>query len=133
MYLATDCLPLPGFYEFLDLTLHQVALQSADVADVELSVEVISFVKKGAGKKLLAGFFKPFAVDVLRTNRYFLTARHLFAKLWNREATFTSSLTALDMLDLAKFLMMERSTAPHRFRGGIRGQARLASSSAHRA
>jgi hypothetical protein len=100
VYLAADCLPLPGFYEFLDLTLHQVALQSADVADVELSVEVIGFVKEGAGEKLLTGFFIPFAVDVLRTNRHILAAGHLFAKLWDGETTFTSSLTTLDMNDL---------------------------------
>jgi len=37
-------LPLPGLHHFVDFALHQIALERADVADVELAIQVIGFV-----------------------------------------------------------------------------------------
>src|SRR5690242_2219674 len=36
-----SCLPLSGLYQLLDLTLDEVALQCADVADIELPIQMV--------------------------------------------------------------------------------------------
>src|ERR1019366_10417921 len=55
----TAALPFTQFNELADLALHQVAFERADVADVKLSVEVVSLVQQGARQQLLAGDLKP--------------------------------------------------------------------------
>jgi hypothetical protein len=42
-------LPISGFLEFADFAFYEVALQGANVTDVELAVQVIGFVEEGAG------------------------------------------------------------------------------------
>src|SRR5450755_5192599 len=49
----TAALPFAQFNELADLALHQVALERADVADVELPVEVIGLVQQRARQQLL--------------------------------------------------------------------------------
>ena len=68
-------LPFSGFHHLADFALHQVALQGADVADVELAVQVIGLVQEGAGQQLFAGFFVDLAVDVLGADGDFVGTR----------------------------------------------------------
>ena len=43
-------LPLSRLHQLADLALDQVALQRADVADVELAMQMLGFMKEGSGK-----------------------------------------------------------------------------------
>jgi hypothetical protein len=88
-------LPLSGLDELADFALHQVALEGADVADVELAVEVVGFVEEGAGEQVFSGFFVPFAVDVLSADGDFLGAGDGLAEVGNAEAAFGLGLLAL--------------------------------------
>ena len=67
-YTITQSLPFSGFDQLADLALHQVALERADMADVELAVEVIGFMQEGAGQQFFSGFFENVPVHVLGTN-----------------------------------------------------------------
>ena len=46
-------LPFSSFHHFLDLTLHQVSLERADMADVELSIQMIGFMQEGSREQVL--------------------------------------------------------------------------------
>ena len=55
-------LPFALLHQLADLALHQVALQRADVADVELAVEVVGFVQQRARQQFFAArprWFRP--------------------------------------------------------------------------
>jgi hypothetical protein len=43
-------LPLSRFHQLADLALHEVSLERADVADVELAIQMVGFVQKSAGQ-----------------------------------------------------------------------------------
>ena len=43
-------LPLSRFHQLADLAPHEVSLERADVADVELAIQMIGFVEEGAGQ-----------------------------------------------------------------------------------
>ena len=84
-------LPLPGLHQLADLALDQVALQCADVADVELAMQMFGFMQEGSGKQFLAlfgGFLVPLSVYILGTNRYFARPGDRLAKFRNAEAAF---------------------------------------------
>ena len=55
-------LPLSRFHELFDLAFYEVALDSADVGDVELAVKMIGFVQKGAGQKFFTRVLEGLAV-----------------------------------------------------------------------
>ena len=61
--------PVPGALQLLDLALHQVALQRADVGDVEPAVEVIGLVQERARQQIFAGLLELLALRVLRADR----------------------------------------------------------------
>src|SRR5271168_3998529 len=94
MMSPTEPLPLAGLHQFTDFALKQVALQRADVADVQFAIKVIGFMQKGARQQFLAGFFIPLSSLVLRPDSYSVRPRDLFAKIGNAEATFASGLLA---------------------------------------
>src|SRR6516164_11313683 len=74
-------LPFAGLHHLADLALEHVALQRTDVADVELSVEVIGFVKQGSRQQLLAGDFDLLTFKILGTGGDFARTSDLFPKL----------------------------------------------------
>src|SRR5579859_7116264 len=69
------------------------------MADVELAVEVIGFVKQGAGEKFFPGFFKNVAAGVLGADGDFVGARHILAELGNAEAAFALGVLAFSVDD----------------------------------
>src|SRR6266536_3446609 len=58
---AKSLLPLARFDQFFDFALHQIALQGADMTDVQLPVQMIGLVQESAGQQLLPRLFVPFA------------------------------------------------------------------------
>ena len=52
----------PAFY----LAFDQVTLERAHMADKQAAIQVVNFMQKGAGEQIVAGFFEPFPVDILR-------------------------------------------------------------------
>src|SRR5215469_16901676 len=74
-------LPFAGFHQLADLALEHVALQRTEVADVQLSVEVIGFVKQGSRQQLLAGDFERLALEILGVGGDFARPSNLFPKL----------------------------------------------------
>src|SRR4051794_128705 len=98
--ITNSFLPFPRLDKFSDFSFHQVALQRADVADIELSVQVIGFMKKSACQQLFPCLLKPLAVHILSTHSDFLWPRHRLAKVWNAKAPFTLALLTLGVDDL---------------------------------
>ena len=83
-----NSLPFSGFHQLADFAFHQVAFQGADVADVELAVQVIGFVEEGAGEQFFSGLFEDFAVNILGADRDFVGAGDVFAEVGDAEAAF---------------------------------------------
>ena len=75
--------PLARFSEFTNFSFNQVALENADVTDIESTVEMIGFVKKGAREQILASHLEPLASYILRLHGNFLSARDLLAEARN--------------------------------------------------
>ena len=98
-YQITQSLPFSGFHQLFDFAFHQVALQGADVADVELAIEMIGFVKEGPGEEFLSGFFEDVTVNVLGADRDLVRARDVFAELRNAEASLALSVLAFGVND----------------------------------
>src|ERR1017187_2054344 len=92
---SSQFLPFSGFHQFADFAFHQVALEGADVADVELAVEVIGLVQEGTGQEFFPGFFIELAVNVLGANRDFVGTRYVLAKIGDAEASFALGVAAL--------------------------------------
>src|SRR5450755_404046 len=84
----TAALPFAQFNELADLALHQVALERADVADVELPIEVVGLVQKCAGKQFLAGDLKGLTLQGLGPGGDFPRASYFFAKVGQAQAAF---------------------------------------------
>ena len=93
-------LPVSRFHQLPDFAFHQVAFQCADVADVELAVQVVGLVQKGAGQQLLARLFEYLSVNVLGANRDFVGTSHVLAEVGNAQASFTLGVAAFGMNDL---------------------------------
>src|ERR1022692_1472971 len=87
-------LPFSGFCQLADFATDQVALQGADVADVQLAVQVVGFVQKGARQQVFAGLFEELTLGVLRAHRYALGTLDLLAERGNAQATFFAFLLA---------------------------------------
>src|SRR5260370_14345440 len=88
-------LPLSRLHQFLDLALDEVALERADVRDVELAVQVIGLVQEGARQQLFSGVLEKLSAQILRAYRNGLGARDLLAKFGNAQAAFAAPLAAL--------------------------------------
>src|SRR5579863_968937 len=93
-------LPLPSLDQLADLALDQIAFQRADMADVELAVQMFGFMQKSSGKQFLSGFLIPFSVHILGTNRHLAGPGHRLAKFGNAEAAFRLSVFTFCMKDL---------------------------------
>jgi hypothetical protein len=102
-YPITQSLPFSGFHQLADLALHQVAFQRADVADVELAVQVFDLMHKGASKQFFSFFASslvPLSVHVLGTNSHFARPSHRLAKFGDAEAAFRLRVFALGVENL---------------------------------
>jgi hypothetical protein len=93
-------LPFSRFNHLADFALDQVALEGADVADIELAVEMIGFVLKGAGQQILASLFEKLPVQVLGSDGDYFGAIHILAEVGNAEASFALRVAAFLVNDL---------------------------------
>src|SRR6266545_6425970 len=93
-------LPLARLHEFADFSLHQVAFQGADVADVELAIQMISFVQEGSGQQFLASLFVEVPIHVLRANGDLTRTRDRFTKFRNTQAALILAVTPFRVNDL---------------------------------
>jgi hypothetical protein len=91
--------PLAGALHLADLALEKIALERADVANVEPAVQVIGLVQEGARQQVLAGRFKRLALGILRADGDALGAAHLLAETGNAEAALLAHLLAFDFDD----------------------------------
>jgi hypothetical protein len=92
-------LPFSGLHQFLDLALHQIALQSAQMADVELAIQVIGFMQQSPGQQLFPSFVKNLAVNILGAHGDFVGAGYVLAKVRNTQAPFALRVLALFVND----------------------------------
>src|ERR1035441_1499881 len=91
--------PVPGALQLLDLALHQVALQRADVGDVQLPVEVIGFVQQRARQQIFGGLLEHFAPRVPRPYGDAAAPLHLLPESGDTQAAFFALLLAIDLHD----------------------------------
>src|ERR1035437_1329851 len=75
--------PVPGALQLLDLALHQVALEHADVGDVQLPVEVLGLVQERARQQILGGLLEHLAPRILRPYDDAAAAPYLLAESGN--------------------------------------------------
>src|SRR4029077_3946888 len=80
--------PLARLHQLANLAFDEIALQRADVADVEFAVQVIGLVEEGAGEQLFPSLLEPFSMQILGENRNFAGSRHRLTNLRNAEAAF---------------------------------------------
>src|SRR5581483_1172389 len=66
--MAPPLIPISGALLLLDLALHQVAFERADVRDVQLAVEMIGFMLQRARQQIFTGLLELHAFGVLRLN-----------------------------------------------------------------
>src|SRR5664279_2626074 len=59
-------LPFALLHQLADLALHHVTLQGADVADIELAVEMVGFVHQRARQQIFSAYLDGLALHVLR-------------------------------------------------------------------
>src|SRR5271169_5928148 len=91
--------PFACLHQLANLALHNVALERADVADVELSVEVVGFMKQGAGQEFFAGDLEGFALHVLGAGGDFARPGDFLAELRQAQAAFIGGDATFDMDD----------------------------------
>src|SRR5450756_1514504 len=77
--------PVPGALQLLDLALHQVALERADVGDVQLPVEVLGFVQERARQQIFGGLLEHLAPHVPGPYGDAAAAPHLLAESGNTQ------------------------------------------------
>src|SRR5580658_5769009 len=88
-------LPFSRFDQLANFALDQVALERADVADVELAVEVIGFMLEGAGQQIVADFLEDLSSQILGADGNHLGARHVFTEIRDTETAFALGVAAL--------------------------------------
>src|SRR5215831_14121029 len=96
----TAALPFASLHHLPDLALDHVAFERADMADVELSVEMIGLMQQGASQQFFAGHLEGLALEVLRARGDFACPSDLFAKLRDAQAALVRGEAAFDMNDL---------------------------------
>src|ERR1022692_2700237 len=87
--------PVPGALQLLDLALHQVALQRADVVDVQLPVKMIGLVQKRPRQQIFRGLLEHLALRVLRPDGHGAAAPHLLAESRNTQTALFAVLLAI--------------------------------------
>src|SRR5205085_11411467 len=98
--LSTGCLPVSEFLQLPDLPFDQVSLESADMRNEQLAVQVIGFVLHSAREQLLALGLEPLSFYVLRAHCALHRASHVLAEVRQAETTFAVCLPALFVDDL---------------------------------
>src|SRR5271165_2305511 len=93
-------LPFALLHQLADLAFHHVAFQRADVADVELAVEVIGFMHQGASQQVVPRDFDRLAFGVLSARGDLAGPRDLLPKLRQAEAAFVGGEPAFGVDDL---------------------------------
>src|SRR5579864_5237408 len=93
-------LPLTSLHQLANLSLDQVPFKRAQMADVELAVQMIGLMQEGASEQVFAGFLIPLSIHVLSADRDLVGTGERFAKLRNAEASLTLLLFAFGMNDL---------------------------------
>src|ERR1035438_9281608 len=91
--------PVPGALQLLDLALHQVALQRADVVDVQLPVKMIGLVQKRPRQQIFRGLLEHLALRVLRPDGHGAAAPHLLAESRNTQTALFAVLLAIHSHD----------------------------------
>src|SRR5271155_506210 len=87
-------LPFSRFDQFANFALDQVALERADVADVELAVEMIGFVLEGAGEQVVADLLEDLPGHILGADGCHLRACHVLAEIGDAKTAFTLGVAA---------------------------------------
>src|ERR1019366_4136608 len=95
-----SALPFALLYQLADLALHHVSLQGADVADIELAVEMVGFVHQRARQQFLSAHLDGLAFHVLCARRNRAWPRHLLAEFGQTQAAFVGSETPFGVDDL---------------------------------
>src|SRR5579863_5476745 len=72
-------LPFALLHKLADLTFHHVALQGANVTDVEFPVEVVGLVHQRARQQFLTGYFDGISLEVLCARSDLERTRHILA------------------------------------------------------
>src|SRR5580658_8891067 len=93
-------LPVALLQQLANLALHHVALQRADMSDVEFAVQVIGLVQKSARQKYITHDFNGFALKILRSRGDLERTCDVLAKFRNTQASFTRGLPAFGVHDL---------------------------------
>src|SRR5580698_3309707 len=93
-------LPFSRFDQLANFALDQVAFECADVADVELAVEVIGFVLECTGQKIVADLLKDLSGQILGADGDNLRACHVLTKVRDAETAFTLRVAAFFANDL---------------------------------
>ncbi len=87
-------LPFSGFDQLANLAPDEIALQGADVADVELAIEMVGFVLKGPGQEFFASLFEDISFRVLGADGDGFRTRYVFAEVGDAEAAFALGMFA---------------------------------------
>src|SRR5664279_398027 len=110
----TAALPFTQLCELADLALDQVAFKRADMADIELAVEVVGLMQQGTCQQLFAGHLKAFALQVLGPSGDFPRTCDFLAKLRQTQASFVGGDPAfhvnnfrIDQHDLGLWIFLE--------------------------
>src|SRR5450759_779860 len=77
--------PVPGALQLLDLAPDQLALERADVGDVQSPIEVLGLVQERARQQIFRGPLEHLAPGVLRPYGDAAAAPHLLAKPGNTQ------------------------------------------------
>src|ERR1035438_4764584 len=96
---APQSAPVPGALQLLDLALHQVALERADVGDVQLPVEVIGFVQERARQQIFGGLLEHLAPRVPSPYSDAAAPLHLLPESGDAQTAFFALLLAIDLHD----------------------------------
>src|SRR5215468_5472196 len=80
--------PLAGLHQLANLAFHQIPLQRAEMAHVQLAVEVVGFMEERARQQFLSRRLVKLAVHVLCPDRDLARPGDILAKVWKAEAAF---------------------------------------------
>src|ERR1019366_5086637 len=93
-------LPFALLDQLADLAFHNVSLQSADVADIELAVEMVGFVHQRARQQFFSAYLDGFTFHILRARGNRAWPRHLLAEFGQTQTALVGSETPFSVDDL---------------------------------
>src|ERR1039458_2245858 len=86
-------LPFALLDQLADLAFHHVSLQSADVADIELAVEMVGFVHQRARQQFFSTYLDGFTFHILPARGNRARSGHLLAEFGQAQAALIGSPT----------------------------------------